>query len=646
MGTATRPTAASARRAETKSAFPRSDRVWPALLGFAPVAALSAAQGGYFPTSWGWTSLGLVLVAGVALAVRTQLRLSVPELAFVAAWCALAVWIGLSALWSINVPQTVLEVERTLVYVVGCAALAVIGAGRDVRYLLGGLLCAIGAVSLFSLATRLVPDHVRVSDSTATYRLAQPIGYWNGLSIFTVIGVLLALGFAARGRSTLVRAAAAALLVPLLVTFYFTFGRTGWLALAAGVCAALLFDRRRVQLLALMLPLGAIGGVAVWGSAQYSALTHVQSTRAAAASAGHALAVRLLGLVVLAAAASAAFAVVERRLPVRPAVRVGFVAAVLAAAVIGGAATVAAYGGPVALSHKSWHAFKAPPPHPVDLNDRLLSFSGNGRYDLWRVAWSDAKAHPWLGSGAGSYERYFLRHKPTTVSRVRDAHGLYVETLAELGPLGLALLAAALLLPLAVAVRRGASPLAGAAAGAYVAYLVHAASDWDWELPAVTLAALVCGGALVIGRREAGGRRRVLGTRARVGALVAVVAVGAFASMGLAGNSALGASRSARHAADWTGAAAEARRARTWMPWSPRPWAALGTAQLGAGRVGDARWSFEKAVAIDPGDWTLWADLATASTGAARRRALEHVVALYPTSPLRRRLEESSFGEP
>jgi hypothetical protein len=76
---------------------------------------------------------------------------------------------------------------------------------------------------------------------------------------------------------------------------------------------------------------------------------------------------------------------------------------------------------------------------------------------------------------------------------VRDAHSLYLETLAELGLLGLALLGLALAPPL-LAAFRGAS---AAAAGGYVAFLVHAGLDWDWELPAVTLAGLLCGAALI-----------------------------------------------------------------------------------------------------------------------------------------------------
>ena len=63
-----------------------------------------------------------------------------------------------------------------------------------------------------------------------------------------------------------------------------------------------------------------------------------------------------------------------------------------------------------------------------------------------------------------------------------DAHSLYLETLAELGLVGLALLVLALAPPL-VAGFRGVE---AAATGGYVAFLIHAGLDWDWELPAVT----------------------------------------------------------------------------------------------------------------------------------------------------------------
>ena len=71
-----------------------------------------------------------------------------------------------------------------------------------------------------------------------------------------------------------------------------------------------------------------------------------------------------------------------------------------------------------------------------------------------------------VGSGAGSFKRYWLEHRPGAWS-IRDAHTLYIEMLAELGPVGLVLILAAFgyhsswpcarrrpLVPIAAAARR------------------------------------------------------------------------------------------------------------------------------------------------------------------------------------------------
>ena len=103
-----------------------------------------------------------------------------------------------------------------------------------------------------------------------------------------------------------------------------------------------------------------------------------------------------------------------------------------------------------------------------------------------------SRAAPVAGRGAGTFELAWLEEQPIPES-VLDAHSLYLETLAELGLVGLGLLALALAPPL-LAAFRGASP---AAAGGYVAFLFHAGVEWDWEMPAVTVAGLLCGAALL-----------------------------------------------------------------------------------------------------------------------------------------------------
>jgi len=83
-----------------------------------------------------------------------------------------------------------------------------------------------------------------------------------------------------------------------------------------------------------------------------------------------------------------------------------------------------------------------------------------------------------------------------------NAHSLYLETLGEVGIAGSVLLGAALAPPLVAGARARRDPLALAALAAYAAWLVHAALDWDWELPAVTLAALACAGAVLVAARS------------------------------------------------------------------------------------------------------------------------------------------------
>jgi O-antigen ligase len=155
---------------------------------------------------------------------------------------------------------------------------------------------------------------------------------------------------------------------------------------------------------------------------------------------------------------------------------------------------------------------------------------GENRPHYWRVAWRQFEDNTSLGSGAGTFERYWLRYRPVS-SFARDAHSVYLEKLAELGPVGLALLLTALALPL-VALRVRRDPLLAAAAGSYVLFLVHAGVDWDWELPAVTVAGLTCGGAMLVATRPADARE--LGDRSRLALLVPALALAALALVRLA----------------------------------------------------------------------------------------------------------------
>jgi O-antigen ligase len=158
---------------------------------------------------------------------------------------------------------------------------------------------------------------------------------------------------------------------------------------------------------------------------------------------------------------------------------------------------------------------------------------GENRPQYWHVAWQDFEDNPVLGSGAGTFGAFWLEHR-TVDEFVHDAHSLYIETLAELGPLGLALLVIGLAVPL-VGLRSRQDPFVAAAAGAYSAFLLHAAVDWDWEFGAVGLVGIMCAGALLVGTRRTDAQPISVRMRAFLLAVVlvlAVVEVARLASMG------------------------------------------------------------------------------------------------------------------
>lgn len=241
-----------------------------------------------------------------------------------------------------------------------------------------------------------------------------------------------------------------------------------------------------------------------------------------------------------------------------------------------------------------------------------FALRGHERSAYWRVAARQAQAHPVAGSGAGTFAGWWLRERSDPTS-TEEAHSLYLETLAELGPLGLALVLTVLAVPIAAAFRRR-SPALGAA---LVAYAAGAAVDFHWDLAGATVPAILVGATVV----STPGRRRTPFV-----ALPLLVALSAAGVLAYAGNAQLASARSALQRGDDAQAAADARRALRFAPFSAAAWGVIGDATGSA----DA---YRRALRLDANDWSLWKRLASVSQGEPRRRALREAARLNPLGP-------------
>ncbi len=619
----------SADGARTPGGVTRTQRtVLLAVATAAIVIAANGSQGAYFSQSWGWVALAFLVPTTMLLLLE---RAAVPgrlRIAFLCLLGAYATWIALSSLWSISSPATIREVERMLVYIAVALAVAFVLRSGDVTGLLAGVSLGTTAIAAYALATRTFPDRFHsYDDPFATYRLAQPLGYWNALGLLATLGIVVTLGFVAHSRRSWTALVAAAMLPVLATTLYFTFSRGAVGALGIGLLATVILDPRRLR----YLWTGCIVAIPVvvcvaYGSRQ-DALTTEGSRAADAAREGHRMAAVVVVATIGATLAAWVARLVARRVVVsRRSARVADVA-LACAGVVAVVAALVAIGGPAKGLSEVKSRFSAEPVVAPQLNDRLISISGNGRTSSFRVAWHAARAHPLVGNGSGTFEYVWYRHRPTLLV-VRDAHSLYLEALAEVGVVGLALLLAALVVLLGGGVRARRVRFAAVGTAAITSWAVAAAVDWHWEMVGVTLTAFLAGaGALVASERQP---RRPLGSRARGPLVVLGIALSLAATISLVGNQALFAARSDVGRKDWAAARRDGRRAHALLPWSAEPDLVLGDAAAGAGDRAGALEAYRDAVARDPESWAAWLHLAQIARGAERAHAYARVHQLNP----------------
>jgi O-antigen ligase/polysaccharide polymerase Wzy-like membrane protein len=510
------------------------------LLCFGLVAYLGLKGGGYDPLVHDQVGVAVwwVLLAGVLVGALPRRR--PPALAWTALGllAAFVLWTALSLTWTESVERTAADLARVTTYLgVFCLALSTRSGGSSQR-LVSAVGAGIALVAFVALLSRLHPAWFPEADQTGRFledreRLSYPLNYWNGLAGLIAIGMPLLLQLASCARGLLYRASAAAALPALMLTLYLTLSRGGIAATVVAVAVFLCFASDRLPKLLTLLLAGAGGSILVVAANQRDSLQHGLTTATAHNQGNELLAIAIVVcLAVGALQACGTFAL--RRLPrprwTLPTRRQTAVAAVAALAVVLVAALAA--GAPGRVSN-GWDEFKEGG-GPGEGTGRLGSVAGQSRYQFWSAAAKENASEPLTGTGSGTFEYWWARNGDTTET-VRDTHSLYMQTLGELGIVGLALLAAFLLTVLAggarEALRGGAlarPPLAAALAGC-AAFCITAIFDWMWQIPALTVSLLLLGAALVTGARRTRAEPGALALPFRLGfaaaALAAIVAI-------------------------------------------------------------------------------------------------------------------------
>ena len=137
-------------------------------------------------------------------------------------------------------------------------------------------------------------------------------------------------------------------------------------------------------------------------------------------------------------------------------------AAAIAALVAVVAAGLAAAGNPVHRLEHAWHSFKGG--YGEGGGNRLLSGLGSNRYDFYRVALDEFRAHPLAGIGVDNYSSSSTCARASSEETPRYPHSVELRTLSQTGligallalvGLGAALIAAPARRPRARPARRG-----------------------------------------------------------------------------------------------------------------------------------------------------------------------------------------------
>jgi O-Antigen ligase len=320
---------------------------------------------------------------------------------------------------------------------------------------------------------------------------------------------------------------------------------------------------------------------------------------------GHAVA-WIAGSVAVASVGMVVFLLVERRVTLsdRARILIGTSVSIAVGAAVVSTAVIAVGPHPLGRAERAWHDFTTAKEAPVT-TPHFAAGLGTSRYDVWRIAVRQFLTHPVTGVGADNFLVGYLQQRRTHETS-RYPSSVELRTFSETGIVGAALFLGFLTLAFwraARAARRSRSP--GLALACFVGsgyWLLHASTDWFWELPALTGAALaLLAIAAASDRVEPSPARRTTIRRLKIAAAAATALVTAAALAIPWASVSLIDAAVARGAG--TGAYSLLNTAASLNPWSEQPALAEATLAANAGDRVRERRALLKASRRNPYDW-------------------------------------------
>ncbi len=643
------------RQAEHVDLIRRAD--WSAVaiwsLCFALVVYLGVKGGGYDAVVYDRVGIGVWWVVLALTLAGAIPRLRPSPLAWTAfgLFAAFTVWTALSLVWTESTERTAADLARLSGFL-GVFVLALLGSGSgSARRIVSAVGVGAAVVAAVALLSRLHPAWFPDANQTAELlsngeeRLSYPLNYWNGLAALVAIGLPLLLAVATTAKSTAWRALAAAALPAMGLTAFFTFSRAGIAAAFVALAVFFAVTSNRLPKLLTLLTASAGAGVLILAATQRDALEE-GLRNATARQQGDELLWIVIGVCIVVGLAQVALSLdsLRERRPDWthvPRHSAGIALAATAAVLLVGAVALDA----PSRASDAWSEFKEAEEGPGSGAGRLGSAAGESRYEFWKVAAKQNADDPLIGTGSGTFEFWWTRNSDGS-GTVRDAHSLYMQTLGELGIVGIVLLSAFLLTVLIGGARNALRssgperPLLAAALAGCTAFCFGAIFDWLWQIPVLSIALLLLAVVLLSpGSRASSASEPApfalpLRFATAAAALLAIAAI----AIPLASTGLLRQSEAEARAGDLDAALSDARSAQNVLPGAMSPRLQRAVLLETMGDLEAAAAAAREASEREPTNWRTWLVLsrleARLGNSEAAVQDYRRARSLNPLSPL------------